>query len=139
MKDNQVTEPAPDASVSDDDLQDRLDKLERESLENRKQTDQRLILAELKVEALRAGIVDLDGLKFVDLSEVRLDDDGGVAGGMELINQLKRAKPWLFSGSSSSSVAKAPPSGPIRQKLVKDMTGDEYRIARANIIKRFAY
>jgi hypothetical protein len=139
MKDNQVTESVSDTSVPDDDLRERLDKLERESQESRKLTDQRLILAELKVEALRAGIVDLDGLKFMDLSEVRLEDNGGVVGGMELINQLKRAKPWLFSGSSSSSVAKAPASGPIRQKLVKDMTGDEYRIARANIIKRPGY
>ena len=134
-----MTESVSDTSVPDDELRERLDRLERESEESRKLTDQRLILAELKVEALRAGIVDLDGLKFVDLSEVRLEDNGGVVGGLELINQLKRAKPWLFSGSSSSSVAKAPLSGPIRQKPVKEMTGDEYRIARANIIKRSGY
>jgi hypothetical protein len=116
-------------------LRARLDKLERDSQENRRQTEQRVILAELKVEALRANMVDLDGLQFLDLSQIHLDDDGEVFGGTELISRLKRAKPWLFSAPSSSSVAKVPPSSPNRQKLAKDMSDEEYRIARANIIR----
>jgi len=120
---------------TDDDLRSRLDKLERETLEDRRVGEQRVILAELKVEAIRAGIVDLDGLKFLDTSQLQLEEDGGIPGGVELINQLKRTKPWLFGTTSSSSTARVPPSRPTRQKLATDMTDEEYRVARANIIK----
>src|ERR1700677_1059566 len=142
MKDNQVTEPISDADTQeevDDDLRDKIKMLEEANKEDRRLTEQRVILAELKVEAMRAGIVDLDGLKFLDITELRLEEDGDIAGAPELISQLKRSKPWLFLAPSSSSVARVPPSRPTRQKLAKDMTDAEYRIARANIIKRSAF
>jgi hypothetical protein len=139
MKDNQLTDVPTEADAPenpDADLRTRLEKLERESQENRRLNEKRVVLAELKVEALRANIIDLDGLHFLDLNQVRLSDDGNVADGAELIERLKRAKPWLFANPSSSSIAHVPPSGPTRQKLAKDMSDEEYRIARANIIKR---
>jgi hypothetical protein len=142
MQDDQLTEQTSDASPMEDPdggLRGRLDKLERDSLEDRRLTERRLILAELKVEAMRANMVDLDGLQFLDMTQVRLTDDYGIAGGPELIARLKRAKPWLFAAPSSSSIANVPPSSPTRQKLAKDMSDDEYRIARANIIKRSAH
>ena len=114
----------------------RLDKLEREGEESRRLNEQRVVLAELKVEAMRANMIDLDGLQFLDMSQIRLGEAGGVADGAELIGRLKRAKPWLFAAPSSSSIAKVPPSGPTRQKLARDMSDEEYRIARASIIKR---
>jgi len=117
-------------------LQSRLDKLERESREHRQLTEKRVILAELKVEAMRANMIDLDGLQFLDLSQIQLSEDGGLAESAEIIGRLKRAKPWLFATPSSSSIAKVPPSGPVRQKLAKDMSEEEYRVARANIIRR---
>jgi hypothetical protein len=122
----------------DDNLRSRLDRLERESEENRRLSDHRVALAELKVEAMRAGIVDMDGLRFLDTGQIHLDEDGVIAGAGELIGQLKRSKPWLFAAPSSSSVAKVPPSRPARQKMAKDMTDAEYKIARANIIKNFS-
>lgn len=139
MKDNKLPEPISDTDAReelDDSLRVRLDKLERESQEHRRLNEQRTILAELKVEALRAGIVDLDGLKFLDTTRIHLDESGDVSGTLELINQLKHAKPWLFSIPSSSSIAPVPPARAARQKLAKDMSDAEYRIARANIIKR---
>jgi hypothetical protein len=141
MKGNQLTEPQSDPDIQEDPedgLRVRLERLERESQEHRRQTEQRMILAELKVEAMRADMIDLDGLQFLDLTQAHLDEDGGVTGGTELISRLKRAKPWLFSAPSSSSVAKVPPSSPARQRLAKDMSDEEYRSARANIIKRSA-
>jgi hypothetical protein len=119
-----------------DSLRARLDKLEHDSQESRRQTDRRVLLAELKVEAMHADMIDLDGLRFLDMTQIHLGEDDSVIGGTELISKLKRAKPWLFSTPSSSSVAKVPPSSPTRQKLAKDMSDEEYRIARANIIKR---
>jgi hypothetical protein len=41
----------------------------------------RLIAANLRTEAVRAGMIDLDGLKLVDLTGVRLDDNDKVLGG----------------------------------------------------------
>ena len=137
-KDKNLTDSTQDIEMNEDtdgDLRSRLDRLERETLESRRLNEQRVILAELKVEAVRAGIVDLDGLRFLDASQIQLEEDGGIPGGAELINQLKRTKPWLFATPSSSSTAKVPPSRPTRQKLATDMTDEEYRIARANIIK----
>lgn len=37
---------------------------------------QRLVRAELKAEAVRAGMIDLDGLKLLDISAARLTDAG---------------------------------------------------------------
>jgi len=84
-------------------------------------------------------MIDLDGLQFLDMKRAHLAEDGSVADGAELINQLKHAKPWLFATPSSSSVAKVPLSSPNRQKLAKDMSDAEYRVARANIIKRSVF
>jgi hypothetical protein len=141
MKDNQLTEVPTDTDAQEDpdvSLRARLDKLERDSQENRRLTDKRVILAELRVEAMRANMIDLDGLQFLDMSQVHLGENDGVAEGAELISRLKSAKPWLFAAPSSSSIARVPSSGPTRQKLAKDMSDEEYRIARANIIKRSA-
>ena len=113
-------------------------KLEHDNHEHLRLSEQRLVLAELKIEALRAGIIDLDGLKFLDVTEMRLSEDGEVVGGPESISQLKRSKPWLFLTQSSSSSAVAPSSAPMRQKLARDMTEAEYKVARANMIKRSA-
>lgn len=139
MKDMLLTETSTDTEIPEDpetSLQARLEKLERDSQEHRRLTEKRVILAELKVEAMRANMIDLDGLQFLDLSDVRLSDHGGLDDGAEIIGRLKRTKPWLFASPSSSSTARVPPSGPARPKLARDMSDEEYRIARANIIKR---
>jgi hypothetical protein len=137
-----LTEEPLDTVVQEDpdaDLRARLYKLEQDSQETRRLNEKRLMLAELKVEAMRANMIDLDGLQFLDMNQIRLDEDGSVADGAELIGRLKRTKPWLFATPSSSSIAKVPPSGPTRQKLARDMSDEEYRIARANIIKRSGF
>ena len=142
MKDLQLTEKSSDLISLDDPvevLRERLDQMERENQDIRQDAESRVVQAEMKIEAMRAGMVDLDGLKFLDLTQARLEDTGGVAGGRELIGQLKRAKPWLFAVPSSSSVARVPPSRPARVKLATEMTDEEYRIARASIIKPSAF
>ncbi len=116
-------------------LRARAATLERQLAEMEQQTRARLIRAELKVEALRAGMVDLDGLKLLDLDDARLNAAGEVEGAAQLMAQLRRAKPWLFGGASSSSPANAPPAQPPRQKLATEMTDDEYQAARAVLLK----
>lgn len=72
-------------------------------------SEQRIIRAELKAEAIKAGMVDLDGLKLADLSTVKLDEKGEVVGAEDMLKALKEAKPYLFKEASSSSNPETPP------------------------------
>ncbi len=95
----------------------------------------RLIAANLRTEAVRAGMVDLDGLKLIDLSSAQLDEDDKIIGGRKMMADLRRAKPWLFGPPSTSSAAVAPASLPVRQKTAMDMTTEEYAAARTAVTK----
>jgi hypothetical protein len=95
----------------------------------------RLVAANLRTEAVRAGMIDLDGLKLIDLSKVRLDENDMVAEGRKLMTDLRRAKPWLFGAPSTSSAAIPPVSQPIRQKDAMDMTDEEYSAARTAVTR----
>jgi hypothetical protein len=131
--------PPPETENNDDalvELRVRAETLERQIGEMQRLSDSRLILAEIKMEALRFGMVDQDGLKLLDLSSAKLNERGEVEGAAQLMTQLKKAKPWLFGAASSSSATAAPPAQPVRQKLATEMTDAEYRAARATLLKR---
>lgn len=97
----------------------------------------RVLRAEMKVHALRAGMVDLDGLKLLDMGGLSLDERGEVAGGAAAMEALRRAKPWLFGGgASSSSVAAAPPALAPRGRLATEMGEAEWQAARAELLRR---
>ena len=117
-------------------LRARADALEQLLGEVRKEAESRLVRAELKAEAMRAGMIDLDGLKLLDQSEVKLTQSGDIDGAPAIMAKLKRDKPWLFIGASSSSLATPPPAHPPRQKRATEMTDAEYRAARADLLKR---
>lgn len=70
----------------------------------------RIIRAELKAVAIKAGMVDLDGLKLADLSSVKLDDKGEVSGAEELMTALKAAKPYLFQQAPASTTQTQQPA-----------------------------
>ncbi|MGC8474765.1 MAG: hypothetical protein ACP5NP_00285 [Acetobacteraceae bacterium] len=129
---------AHEAHAADDmaELRARAEALERQLAALQRETEARLIMAELKAEAQKAGIIDLDGLKLVDSSRLKLNAEGEVEGAAALIAELKRAKPWLFGAASSSTTAKAPTAQPPRQKLASEMNDEEYRTARAALLKR---
>jgi hypothetical protein len=116
-------------------LRARAEALEHRLAETEQEARSRLVRAELKVEAVRAGMVDLDGLKLLDLKDVRLNADGEIENAAHLMAQFRRAKPWLFGGTSSSSPTNAPPAQPPRQKLATEMSDEEYRTARATLLK----
>lgn len=130
------TDPDAPMEHEEPDLRARAEALERQLRETEEAAHARLVRAELKAEALRAGMVDLDGLKLLDLSHVRTNDAGEVEGAAALMAQLRREKPWLFGGHSSSSRAAPPPSQPPRAKLATEMTLDEWRAARAEMLRR---
>lgn len=116
-------------------LRTRAEALEHRLAETEQSARFRVVRAELKVEAVRAGMVDLDGLKLLDLEQVQLNPDGEIENAAQLVAQFRRAKPWLFGGASSSSPASAPPAQPQRQKLATEMSDKEYRTARAALLK----
>jgi hypothetical protein len=104
--------------------------LERQLHEAEIQSATRLRHAELKAEAMRAGIIDLDGLKLLDAS-AQADAEAHV-----VIAKLRRDKPWLFAPASSSSAASPPQAAPMKRKLATDMSVEEWRAARAELLRR---
>lgn len=117
-------------------LRSRAESLERRIADLQKEADTRLIHAELKTEAVRAGMIDLDGLKLIDFAKVRLNENHEVDGASQLMSQLKQTKPWLFGSASTSSATHAPLAQEPRQKRATDMTDEEYREARAAMLRR---
>ena len=99
---------------------------------------QRLMLANLRTEAVRAVMIDLDGLKLIDTSSVHLDQNDNVVEGQRIMAELRHNKPWLFAAVSSSSEILAPASQPVRQKMALEMTEKEY-IAARTALTRYSY
>jgi hypothetical protein len=97
--------------------------------------NQRLIQAELKSHALRAGIIDLDCLKLLDASALTLDENGTVPNAAAALANLKRDKPWLFTNPNSSHPAPPPAPEPPKTRMAKDMTVREWQIARDRLIR----
>ena len=94
----------------------------------------RIIRAELKAEAIKAGMVDLDGLKLADMSTIKLNDKGEVEGADALMADLKKAKPYLFGAQVTSHVdTKKPKPGDPGPVDAKKMSKEEYAKARADI------
>ena len=116
-------------------LDDQPEAVSEEIVKLRDEFQGRLIVASLRTEAVRAGMIDLDGLKMLDLSAVRLGNDDRVIGGRKLMDDLRRNKPWLFGVTSSSSTAIAPVSQPVLKKTALEMTDDEYAAARIAVTK----
>jgi len=138
MSESETQQPrrAAEDEATIEDLRARAEALEQQLRQMNEAAQARLVHAELKAAALHAGMVDLDGLKLVDLSRAKLNEQGDVEGAAELMAELKRAKPWLFGGISSSSRATPPPAHPPRAKLATQMTLEEYRTARAELLRR---
>jgi hypothetical protein len=94
-----------------------------------KTNDERLLMAELHVAAARAGMVDLDGLKLADLTTVKLNEAGEVEGAAELMEALKREKPYLFRAQaaiSTSSTKAPPPKEKPQAKTASEMNSAEW-------------
>lgn len=89
---------------------------------------QRLIHAELKAAALRAGMVDPDGLKLLDLTAADLTDDGSVSLPNGFWDQAKEAKPYLFGTpqpTTSTTTRPPPPVEPPKVLRATDMTAEQ--------------
>ncbi len=108
-------------------------KLDADGLVKSAQTvaNDRIVRAELKAAAIKAGMIDLDGLKLADLTKVTLKEDGTVDGADALFEDLKKAKPYLFgSNQNSGNPNNPPPPNPPVAKKATEMTDAEYAEAR---------
>ena len=117
-------------------LKSRTDALENALREARDAATQQAIQAELRVEAVRSGMIDLDGLRLLDSGGLQLAEDGTLADAKGMIGRLRQDKPWLFAAKSSSSHSEPPSSVPLRAKHATDMSVEEWRAARADLLKR---
>jgi len=77
--------------------------------ETHSKAEQRVIRAELKAEAIKAGMVDLDGLMLADLTAVKIDENGEVVGAAEMMAALKESKPYLFGTKVASTASPEKP------------------------------
>jgi hypothetical protein len=99
------------------------------------QANQRLVQAELKSHAIRAGIIDVDCLRLLDTSDLKVDDDGNIPDAAGALARLKRDKPWLFANPNSSHPAPAPAPEPPKAKTAKEMSHKEWRLAREKLVR----
>jgi hypothetical protein len=117
----------------------RAEAAEAELDEARREGEAQRKRAELRVEAVRAGMIDLDGLKLLDPDQVTFGGKGGASNAAAVIETFKRNKPWLFGAASSSSSAAAPPADPPRTRHAREMTEAEWRAARETLLRRAGY
>lgn len=97
----------------------------------------RILRAELKASAIKAGMIDMDGLKLADMSQVKLNDAGEVEGADALMATLKETKPYLFQTSSTTTqTQETPPKGKPEAKKATEMTPEEYAAHKKSVISR---
>ena len=90
--------------------------------------NEKVLRAELRALAREAGILDLDDLKLMDVSGLKVDDEGNVTGADALIKAFKEAKPYKFKElSSTSATTQTPKADAGKPKKVSDMNKDEVR------------
>ncbi len=116
-------------------LRDRCEHLERELVQVKQRADSGIIKAHLQAMAAQANMIDLDGLKMLDLSQVTVTEGGEVHGATQLMEKMRKEKPWLFGKATTSWPIAAPPSQPPRQKSAMEMTDTEYKAAREAIVR----
>lgn len=136
-KDTTLQQPElADIEITIAGLQAEIKRLEQALQSSNETAKKRLMEAQLRAAAVQAGMIDLDGLKLLDFERAKPNEFGELERADELMMELKREKPWLFGGKSSSSRASVPPAQPPRAKLATEMSSEEYRSARAELLRR---
>lgn len=79
----------------------RADKIEADSKEALRKKDVAIIRAALRSLGEKAGIIDPEDLKTIDVRELRVDDDGQVPGAKEAVEALAEKKPHWFKTAGS--------------------------------------
>lgn len=130
-----MSEEIADEGAPPEDWQARAIAAEQAVEQLRREHDDRMRRAELKIEAVRAGMIDLDGLKLID-PVLEAGAEGEEPDAAVLMARLKQDKPWLFGAASSSSTARAPRAEVPRARHATELSEAEWRAARAELLRR---
>jgi hypothetical protein len=90
-------------------LTGKLTETEQKAADREAKAKARSMMADLKVAAKDAGMVDLDGLKLLNTEELKITDEGDVENAAEVLTKLKEAKPYLFGNPAHTSNPAEPP------------------------------
>jgi len=98
----------------------------------REASHRRIINSEVKGAALSIGLQDADAIKLIDISSLKVDENGEVAGVTELLAAFKTAKPYLFkeAPAHSSNPNPPPPKAKVETFDARKATPEE-RAAKA--------
>ena len=133
-----MSENTETTEIAEDPMQElraRCEHLERELVQVKQKAESGIVKAHLQAMASQAGMIDLDGLKLLDLSKITVNEEGEVSGAAPLMEKFRKDKPWLFGRPSTSAPGAAPPAQPPRQKLATEMTDAEYQSAREALLR----
>jgi hypothetical protein len=105
---------------------------QREKAEAEARFKTKLVELALMTEAVKLGIVDADGVKLADASQVKVDNNWNVQGAKEAIEALKAAKSYLFEKKEGAPLPPAQKPGLRGQGKEEKLTPHE-RMMRSEI------
>ena len=125
-------------------LQKQLAKLQAERDEVTRQSQERTINYEVRLQAARLGIADpTDAVKLLDWSEIEYDDAGTPTNVEDLLRQLVKAKPYLVANTRSAPTTSGGATNPSRSQttapeplswtVISKMTTQQYEARRPEI------
>jgi hypothetical protein len=92
-------------SVSAKEKADLLSKIDSAS-KAEQQLKSKVVAAELKAQAVAAGLKDLDFIKMIDTKGLIMKEDGTIEGIEKAVEELKASKPILFGAEKKMSSSK---------------------------------
>ena len=110
----------------------------------RAENDARLIRSELRVAAMKSGIIDVDALRLVDTAGLSVGHDGAIEGADGAIAALKANKPYLFEdqraglfNTFTTSQPRRPPA-PAQPDPVdaRTLSREQWQAERAKVLSR---
>lgn len=117
-------------------LQKKLAELQKAHDTVTRQSQERIISYEVRLQAAQMGIVDPDAAaKLLDWSGIEYDDSGTPTNVSDLLKALIKAKPYLAGkaasttsgGATNPSRSQATESGEITEQYVRDVTSGKIR------------
>lgn len=124
-------------------LEKQLADLQKERDDTIRQSQERIVNYEVRLQAARMGIVDPDvAAKLLDWSEIEYDDNGSPSNVDDLLKSLLKSKPYLGASKTVSTSggatnpsrsATASASQPLSWERLSKMTAQEYDARRPEI------
>lgn len=132
--------------LAEESAKKELEKIQKELMETKnlfenaqKKAIQEKIFSELKTEAIKAGIHNIDDIyKLADISKVSLNDRGEVIGASDEITNLKSSRPYLFRDNSSTSLGHQVPHPKKMDAKKENLTKEERSQKVAEIVQRYS-